>query len=49
MAPIGGLQLHGPGCGRCTYNGAKNGAKESKCTGVSDPMKYALIGGAIGK
>ena len=46
---LAGLQLHGKFCSRCTYNGAKIGAKESKCTSVSDPSKYALIGGTVGE
>ena len=42
------LQLHGPGCGTCTYNGGKIGIKESKCTRVSDVKKYALVAGTVG-
>lgn len=43
------LQLHGKFCSRCTYNGAKIGAKESKCTGVNAPLQYALVGGVVGE
>lgn len=46
---IGVLQLHGKFCSRCSYNGAKIGAKESKCTRVSNPLKYALISGVVGE
>ena len=43
------MQLHGKFCSRCSYNGGKIGVKESKCTGVSDVQKYALIGGIVGE
>ena len=43
------MQLHGKFCSRCTYDGRKIGVKESKCTGVSDVQKYALISGIVGE
>ena len=42
------VQLHGQGCGTCTYNGGKVGIRESKCTRASDSRKYVLVAGAVG-
>ena len=45
-------QLHGQQCDRCTYsivNGREVAAQASRCTGVRDPLKYALQQGTIGE
>jgi hypothetical protein len=49
------LQLHGAGCGICTYNAygrpfdrGNIGVKESKCTHVTDSVAYLLVAGVIG-
>ena len=50
------VQLHGPGCGICTYNAygrpfdkGNIGVKESKCTHVTDSVAYVLVAGVIGR